>query len=347
MSTTPLYNERQTKRRAIELAPKMRINVNQTTVNSFKIEEINGVPVKINGISVPENLYTEQEKNAIGLAIQQGETSQETITNVGSSEVRSAQQVTGVGNYVEPKFSPPQVTFDTSNVSDDIRQLVQQNRPKITTATFKNQDNRVRLEVPLLYLTGPAAGPSIGNGEKVDQKGVLYLNKGIIFPYTPKIDVSHSASYKKSNLVHTNYSLNFYSGSDVSEITISAKFTVQNSFEAQVLLAVQHLGRALTKMAFGNDQYPIAGSPPPVCRLYAYGEYMLDRTPVVVTNFSMAYPDDVNYFTVEENTVYGVTSVPMVTTVNMTLRPMYSRNEMLNASLNGWLVGGQRSQGYL
>ena len=49
-----------------------------------------------------------------------------------------------------------------------------------------------------------------------------------------------------------------------------------------------HLGRVLTKMPFGDD--PNAGSPPPVCRLFAYGDYQLDATPVVVKQFKIDYP---------------------------------------------------------
>jgi hypothetical protein len=340
--------DRATKRRAVELASKMRMNVNGSNLNNFKVETINNIPVVINGIQVPENLYTDAERRA--LASHQNIVSQSStdVTNISRSDEERSQQITNPDTLVQTENpSERDITESPPTSSNSLIDLVSDDQVAPVVATFKNEDRRVRLEVPLLYLTGPAAGPNLGFGIRNDEKGVLYLNHGIIFPYTPRIELTHTANYRKQPVVHSNYAQNFYTGSEVSDITLTAKFTVQNSFEAQVLIAVQHLGRSLTKMAFGNDQNPIAGSPPPVCRLYAHGEYMLDRTPVVLTSFGMSYPDDVNYFTIEENTVYGITSVPVLTTITMTLRPVYSRNEMLNGSLTGWLTGGQRSQGYL
>jgi hypothetical protein len=295
--------------------------------------DVGSVPYKINGIFVPSGLYTEAERRVVAAQ--------------ASSLIRQG-DLKNSNNLVQTKEPTDRDKYNLRRIDESTpAKLNEPRRIEAARATFKNEDRRARLEVPKLYLSGPAAGPSAGSNIRTDETGVLYLNSGIVFPYTPRIEMSHSANYRKQNTVHSNYAQHFYAGSEVSDITLTAKFTVQNSFEAQVLLAVQHLGRALTKMAFGNDQTPIAGSPPPVCRLYAHGEYMLDRVPVVVSSFSMAYPDDVNYFTIEENTGYGISSVPIMTTVSMTLKPVYSRNEMLNSSLNGWLTGGQRSQGYL
>jgi len=198
------------------------------------------------------------------------------------------------------------------------------------------QDNRVRLRIPATYLVGHAKGP---NGELVNAGG-------IVFPYTPTISMEHKATYSSLNVTHSNYTQYFYKNSAVGEITLSAKFTVQNETEAGIYLSAVHLLRALTKMRFGDD--PNAGSPPPVCRLMAYGDFMLDNTPVAIGSFRIDLPDNVDYFNTGASvTDYGVSTVPVMSTIQLTLIPIYSRDEMLNGTVDGWLYDNQRLQGYL
>jgi hypothetical protein len=199
-----------------------------------------------------------------------------------------------------------------------------------------SQDIRARLRVPESYLVGYAQGP---NNELVNAGG-------IIFPYTPNIQVEHKATYTEVNAIHSNYTQYFYKNSAVGEITLSAKFTVQNETEAGIFIATVHLLRALTKMRFGNDTN--AGSPPPICRLMAYGDFMLDNTPVTISGFRQEFPVDVDYFntgiTVSN---YGITAVPVLCTLQLTLLPIYSRNEMLGATVDDFLSGDQRTRGFL
>jgi hypothetical protein len=209
-------------------------------------------------------------------------------------------------------------------------------------AQFRNGDRRVRLLVPASYLIGQAAGPLLNS---TSNQGILALNGGIVFPYTPSISLSHQAAYKDTSAVHSNYMQYFYQNSSVSDITLTAKFTVQNEVEGAIYLATQHLLRVLTKMPFGTD--PTAGSPPPVCRLIAHGNYMLDFVPVVIKSFKSDYKNDVDYITIDPSFGYGLTSVPVVSEISLTMSAVYSRNEMLNASVQGWLTGNQRTQGYL
>jgi len=252
-----------------------------------------------------------------------------------AAKMSNPQNIVGGGTIEEVKVTATKIPADAKPSA---------NPANVTPAfaKFKNGDNRVRLIVPPSYLVGPASGPPAG---KNTTRGILSLNGGIIFPYTPSISIEHSASYQANNAIHSNYTQYFYKNSAVGEISLTGKFTVQNSFDAAVLLAVQHLCRALTKMPFGDD--PNAGSPPPVCRLFAYGDYQLDGAPVAVKSFKMEYPDAVDYFTLEKDWGYGLTSVPIVTSITLNLIPIYSRNEMLKATTTGWLIGGQREQGYL
>lgn len=200
------------------------------------------------------------------------------------------------------------------------------------------KDLRVKLRVPNEYLKGPSAGPA----------SILQKNGGILFPYTPTISMENQAQYSAQNPLHSNYTQYFYKNSSVSPISITAKFTVQNEFEGAVLLGVLHLLRSLTKMKWGND--PDAGSPPPVCRFDAYGDYMLYNVPVSIASWRHELPDSVDYITVgrpgsPQN--YGRTMVPVMSTISLTLNVMYSRREMLQYNVKDWLSGGLRYRGYL
>ena len=145
--------------------------------------------------------------------------------------------------------------------------------------------------------------------------------------------------------MHSNFALNFYQRSYVTNISISGKFTVQNDYDASVYLSTVHLLRALTKMlSSGEDN---SGSPPPVCRLDAYGDFMLKNVPVAISSFKIELPDGVDYFTINEGP-FKQTSVPTISTISLTLIPMYSRAEMQKFTVSGWLSGASvRKSGIL
>lgn len=212
--------------------------------------------------------------------------------------------------------------------------------PSPVVAKFGKEDQRVRLRVPSFYLQGSCTGPSKGL-----LPNLLVQNGGIIFPYTPTITISHQASYDAKNLLHSNYAQYFYKSSSVSEINLTAKFTAQNEYEAEIILSVQHLGRVLTKMQYGSDEF--AGAPPPVCELYGYGAYGFDRLPVGVTKFEMSYPVDVDYITLRNSDKFGSTSVPVMTEVTMNFVILYSKNEILGSSVNGLINNQDRLRGYI
>ena len=205
--------------------------------------------------------------------------------------------------------------------------------PKITPATptfAGGKDHRVRLKVPTTYLVGQAAGPN----------NTLVKSQGIIFPYTPTLGQEYSATYNSVPLVHTNYTQYFYKNSSVSTISLSAKFTVQNDYEAEMYFSIIHLLRALTKMRWGDDDN--AGSPPPVCRLFAYGDAIMNNVPVAISSVKIDFPDNVDYFTSK-----SLSAAPVLSTIGLTLTPIYSRNEMQKFTVSDYLSSGIRSKGYL
>jgi len=200
------------------------------------------------------------------------------------------------------------------------------------------KDLRVKLRVPNEYLRGPSAGPA----------NIIQKNGGILFPYTPTISMDNQAQYATQTPLHSIYPLNFYKNSTLSPINVTAKFTVQNEFEGAVLLGVIHLLRSLTKMKFGND--PDAGSPPPVCRFDAYGDYMMFNVPVAISSWRHELPDSVDYIAVGRPgspSTYGRSMVPVMSTISLTMNVMYSRREMLAYNVKDWLSGNLARRGYL
>lgn len=225
-------------------------------------------------------------------------------------------------------------------------------------------DLRARIRVPENYLKKSTKGSAAEE-----------LSNGIIFPYTPQISFEQKAEYNSIPAQHTNYAQYFYKNSGVSSITVTAKFTVQNSKEAQVYLSTKHLLSALTKMPYGTDLG--AGSPPPICRLDAYGSYMLKNIPIVITSFRVDFPQDVDYFMgsvnesemktqsdeelfqqgyqpdeFEANRQIDVSYsdynfVPTVSTFNISCQPLYSRREMLEFNVKNFLENYKNNTKYL
>ena len=75
---------------------------------------------------------------------------------------------------------------------------------------------------------------------------------------------------------------------------------------------------------------------------------MYKRQPVAVSGFRLDLPDNVDYFNTGKTiSAYGNSSVPTISTVQLTLLPIYSRGEMLKGTVDGWLSSTQRVQGYL
>jgi hypothetical protein len=116
---------------------------------------------------------------------------------------------------------------------------------------------------------------------------------GLIFPYTPKINITSSASYGPIHTVHTNYTFQSFKNSNPGQITISAPMYVSDPTEGLYWIAMVHYLRSLTKMFAGND--PKAGNPPPVIMLNGYGNYVFKNVPVVVTKMSVELGQECDY----------------------------------------------------
>jgi len=117
--------------------------------------------------------------------------------------------------------------------------------------------------------------------------------KGVRFPTTPAVFMSHSASYDSRAVLHNNYPYYAYQNSQVDSMTINGNFPVMNKTDGQNWLATVHFLRTVTKMYYGRGDNQ--GNPPPVCKLNGYGEHVFQNVPVIITNFTVDLRQDVDY----------------------------------------------------
>ena len=162
--------------------------------------------------------------------------------------------------------------------------------PTKQTTVVPKADWRVRLSLApganYLYKVAPGAAGILNPLQATD---------GVIFPYTPNIQVAYAAHYDPAELTHSNYKIFQYKNSSVDSITITCEFTAQDTAEANYLLAVIHFFRSVTKMFYGKDENPFRGVPPPLCYLTGLGQFQFDQHPLAITSFNYALPTDVDY----------------------------------------------------
>ena len=166
---------------------------------------------------------------------------------------------------------------------------------------------------------------------------------GFVFPFLPTITMSHTANYQPMDIVHTNYPFYAYKNSQVDEITITGKFTVQDANEGQYWLAAVHFLRSVTKMYFG--QGPNLGNPPPICVLNGYGDFVYNNVSVVIKSFTVNMSADVDYVSTQGDFVPGgqssenINFVPALSEISVVLLPIYSRDKIKSFNLTNFATG--------
>lgn len=145
-----------------------------------------------------------------------------------------------------------------------------------------SDDWRVRLSLPTwpAFRSSPVLAPLKDAG-------------GLVFPYTPEINISSGATYSPIDTVHTNYKFQAFKSSDPGEIKIQAPMFCEDASQALYWIAMVHYLRSLTKMFAGSDAK--AGNPPPLVMLNGYGNYVFKNVPVVVKNFTTTLGKDCDY----------------------------------------------------
>ena len=220
-----------------------------------------------------------------------------------------------VGNdFVEPATAESAAqsrAAANTNVSGSTSRALTSN-PPVTVTPYKQDDWRIRLS-----LAG-SADYLYKVATKADILYPLIATDGVVFPYSPTINSSYRANYDPSELTHSNYKMFFYKNSSVDDITIGADFTAQDTAEANYMLAVIHFFKSATKMFYGQDTSPRAGTPPPLLYLTGYGLHQFQKHPLLLTNFSYNLPNDVDYIRAGSNAQWGGVSIAQLSSGSKT-----------------------------
>lgn len=119
---------------------------------------------------------------------------------------------------------------------------------------------------------------------------------GILFPYTPTITVTRSATYNDFHFSQSNFKYNQFDKSSPGELQISADWSVQTNREGQYFLAALRFLQAATMSEFGlSTPLDRRGASPPVLRFNYLGQQMFRNVPVVVSNFTYNLDKDAGY----------------------------------------------------
>jgi hypothetical protein len=212
-----------------------------------------------------------------------------TVTGKRNPDELEEVQVTGVRNPNELEEVQVTGTRNTNNAVPGATKRAQAQATLQDTTNFKKKEDwRVRLSLSpgATYLYKDSSNKLLEPLQATD---------GVLFPYTPSIQIAYAANYGSLNPTHSNYTIYQYQNSAIDNITLSCEFTAQDTFEARYLLAVIHFLRSVTKMFYGQDQNPKPGTPPPLCYLFGLGEFQFNGHPLAITNFSYNLPNEVDY----------------------------------------------------
>jgi hypothetical protein len=203
-------------------------------------------------------------------------------------------------------------------------ELFQQQGAFVSLATTPGDDWRVRINANF--------GLFGGAFER------LAMTNGVVWPYTPKITISTRANYTTIDPVHNNFPFQAYKNSQIEDINISGEFSCETEQDAEYWIAATHFFKTATKMFFGGGEY--AGNPPIVCNLSGYGPGVFNQVPVIIKSFSIDMPDDVNYIKCQTGLFStNPTWVPVVSTISITVAPIYNRTKLREFSLQDYAKG--------
>lgn len=174
-----------------------------------------------------------------------------------------------------------------------------------------------------------AGGKEIFYGPNAESiLGVIKQSNGLIWQYTPSITYSAGATYSSAQMQGMNYPINTYNQSTVESFSVSSEFTANDVYEAQYMLAMITFLKVCTKSYFGDTAAAQGryGTPPPVMLFEYLGDQMFNKVPVVVTNYSFSFADDVDYVPVEWDDT--MTYMPTSARVDITLLPTYNPTKL-------------------
>jgi hypothetical protein len=174
---------------------------------------------------------------------------------------------------------------------------------------------------------------------------ILQSTNGVIFPLQPIVNIQYSAQYEEQSLTHSNFSYWSYKNSSIKPIDLIGEFPIKTPYDGQYVLAALHFLRSLTFMFTGWDA-PYAGAPPMVVSLSGMGFGGLDNIPVVISNVTTTYPDNVDYVSIAIPGLQNeIIKLPTQMSIAVSCIPVFSRSFASLFSNFSYSLGGQRLVG--
>jgi hypothetical protein len=272
--------------------------------------------------------------NGITSGVQQAQSAFGSISNIGSDISGAINKLTGGslgGGLLKAAAGISGAAGAVNNVLSLFRganipqgaELFTKEAPAIQLSPSSADDWRVKINANWnLFPDNPLF-------EKLSETG------GVVWPYNPSITVSTKADYSSITPTHSNYANHSYKSSMVDDIQISGEFSSETENDAAYWIAATTFFKTATKMFYGESQF--AGNPPIVCHLYGYGASIFDRVPVIIKSFSVDLKDDVNYIFC--NTYGTNTWVPILSTISVTVAPIYNRAGQRKFNLQDYARG--------
>lgn len=151
---------------------------------------------------------------------------------------------------------------------------------------------------------------------------------GLVWQNTPNIFVSGTADYDSALMQGMNYPIRTFVNSTPPDLPVQAEFTANDTYEARYMLAVFAFLRGATKAYFGDAAVASGdyGTPPPVLLFEYMGDHGFNKVPVVISNYTIQYPDNVHYVPVTVGDT--VTYVPTVSQITIALLPTYTPHKL-------------------
>jgi len=218
--------------------------------------------------------------------------------------------------------------FDSAVAAIDPKQFqVMENPPSVQVSDSSigvdMTDRRVRISMP-------PQSPDIFYKDTANPlMAPLAKTRGFIFPIQPNISIAYEAAYQDSKPTHSNFPYYHYTNSAISPISLTGDFPVRATVDAQYVMAGIHFLRSCTRMFNGQDGM-LAGAPPLILRLTGLGFAGFDNIPVVITNCTVNYPDNVDYLSFKPFDTSELARMPVNVSIQVTLNPVFSRTFITN-----------------
>jgi hypothetical protein len=217
-------------------------------------------------------------------------------------------------------------------------------------------DWRVRLQIP-------NGADEVYNALLADNDllSPLIPSRGVFWPLTPAVVITHTANYNPLSQTHSNYPFQAYQNSQVDGYNIIGEYPVQNSDDAKHWVATINFLRSVTKMFFGKNQ-ALKGNPPPILHMSGYGDHMFNKVPVVVNTFNVELRPGIDYISTKQDAggqyreINAVDEValttgeqqswaPTLSNISVLVTPIYSRESIKNFSLSEFARGKLNGKG--